>query len=56
MFEKALTEPNYVIRKVGSPYTLCVHRIQLRPITPNYDVDGNSVTLDFFRPDQSLGE
>ena len=34
--EKILTKSNYLIRKVGTPYTQCVHRIRLRPITPIY--------------------
>ena len=54
--EKVLTKSNYLIRKVGTPYNQCVHRIRLRPITPNYDVDDISVTTDDFRPDPSLGK
>ena len=51
-----LTKSNYLIRKVGTPYTQCVHRIRLRPIKPNYDVEDIQVTLDEFRPDPSLGK
>ena len=54
--EKFLTKSNYLIRKVGTPYTQCVHRIRLRPITPNYDNHDISVTTDDFRPDPGLGK
>ena len=54
--EKVLTKSNYLIRKVGTPYAQCVHRIRLRPIKPNYDVEDIQVTLDEFRPDPSLGK
>ena len=30
--EKALTDSNYIIRKVNTNYTQCVHRIRLKPI------------------------
>ena len=32
--ESVLTNSNYIVRKVGTNYTQCVHRIRLRPITP----------------------
>ena len=32
--EKVLTNSNYLIRKVGTPFTQCVHRIRLRPYKP----------------------
>ena len=54
--EKILTKSHYLIRKVGTPYTQCVHRIRLRPITPNYQVEGIQLTVDDFRPDPSLGK
>ena len=54
--EKVLTKSNYLIRKIGTPYTQCVHRIRLRPITPNYDVEDISVTQQDFTPDPSLGK
>ena len=54
--EKVLTKSNYLIRKIGTPYTQCVHRIRLRPITPNYDVEDISVTQQDFKPDPSLGK
>ena len=37
--EQVLTNSNYIIRKVGTNYTQCVHRIRLRPITPQNQVD-----------------
>ena len=54
--EKILTKFNYLIRKVDTPYTQCVHRIRLRPITPNYQVEDIQSTMDDFRPDPSLGK
>ena len=51
-----MTKSNYLIRKIGTPYTQCVHRIQLRSITPNYDVEDISVTQQDFKPDPSLGK
>ena len=45
-----------MIRKIGTPYTQCVHRIRLIPITPNYDVEDISVTQQDFKPDPSLGK
>ena len=52
--EKVSTKSNYLIRKICTPYTQCVHRIRLRPITPNYDVEDISVTQQDFKPDPSL--
>ena len=37
--EIVLTNSNYIIRKVGTHNTQCVHRIRLRPIQPQYTVD-----------------
>ena len=37
--EQRLTNPNYIVRKVGTNYTQCVHRIRLRPITPQYQTE-----------------
>ena len=54
--EKILTKSKYLIRKVGTPYTQCVHRIRLRPITPNYQVEDIQLTVDDFRTDPSLGK
>ena len=36
--EKVLTNMNYIVRKTGTMYTQCVHRIRLRPIVPQYKV------------------
>ena len=33
--EKVLTDSNYIIRKVNTNYTQCVHRIRLKPIKPS---------------------
>ena len=52
--EKILTKSNFLVRKNGTPYTQCVHRIRLRPITPNYQVEDIQLTMDDFRPDPSL--
>ena len=54
--QKVLTKPNYLIRKFGTPYTQFVHRIRLRPITPNYQVEDIQLTMDDFRPDPSSGK
>ena len=54
--EKVLTNSNYLIRKIGTPYTQCVHRIRLRPISPKFEVDDISVTPQEFKPDPSLGK
>ena len=51
-----LTKYKYLIRKVGTAYTQCVHRIRLRPLTPNYQVEYIQLTMDDFRPDPSLGK
>ena len=54
--EKNFTKSKYLIKKTGTPYTQCVHRIRLRPITPKYEVEDISVTTDDFCPDPSLGK
>ena len=54
--EKILTKSSYLNRKVGTPYTQCVHRIRLRPITPNYQVEDIQLTMDDFRADPSSGK
>ena len=53
---KLRTKSNYLVRKVGAPYTQSVHRIRLRSITPKYQVEVFSVTIDEFWPDPSLGK
>ena len=35
--EKKLTNSNYIIRKVGTHFTQCVHRIRLKPVKPLTD-------------------
>ena len=54
--EQVLTNSNYIIRKVGTHFTQCVHRIRLRPVVPQYQiedlVDVNPVN---FRRDPMLG-
>ena len=54
--EKILTNSNYIIRKVGTNYTQCVHRIRLRPVTPQGRIDDLTV-INFasFQRDPSLG-
>ena len=53
--EKILTKPNYLIRKVDTPYTQCVDGIRLLSITPNYQVEDIQLTMDDFRPNPCLG-
>ena len=54
--EKILTNSNYIIRKVGTNYTQCVHRIRLRPVTPQGRIDDLTI-INFgnFQRDPSLG-
>ena len=54
--ENGCTGSSYLIRKVGTPYTQCVHKNRLRPITPNYQVEDIQLTIDDFRLDPSLGK
>ena len=54
--EKVLTKSDYLIVKIGTPCTQCLHRIRLRPIVPNYEVKDITITLQIFKPDPSLGE
>ena len=52
--ESVLTNSNYIVRKVGTNYTQCVHQIRLRPITPQYTVDDlDNVNQSNFVPDPS---
>ena len=54
--EKILTNSNYIIRKVGTIYTQCVHRIRLRPVTPQGRIDDLTViNFENFQRDPSLG-
>ena len=52
--EKVLTNSNSLFRKIGTPYTQCVHRIRLRPISPKFEVDDIRVTHQVSKPDPSL--
>ena len=53
---KSLTNCNYIIRKVGTNYTQCVHRIRLRPVTPQGRIDKLTViNFDNFQRDPLLG-
>ena len=55
--EKVLTNSNYIIRKVGTNHTQCVHRIRLRSIQPQHqpeDVDPIDTTQ--FVVDPSLSK
>ena len=54
--EKILINNNYIVRKVGTNSTQCVHRIRLRPIEPKFAVNDLSLidpaaftTDDFIR-------
>ena len=54
--EKILTNSNYIIRKVGTNYTQCVHRIRLRPVTWQGRIDDLTViNFKTVRRDPSLG-
>ena len=54
--EKILTNSNYIIRKVGTNYTQCVHQIRLIPVTPKGRVDDLTViNFEIFQRDPSLG-
>ena len=54
--EQVLTNSNYIIRKVGTNYTQCVHRIRLRPVVPQYQVDDlPQIDPDKFQRDPMLG-
>ena len=50
--EQVLTHSNYIVRKVGTNYTQCVHRVRLKPIKPQYEftdlpeIDPNNFTTD----------
>ena len=50
--EQVLTNSKYIVRKVGTNHTECVHRIRLGPIEPNFDVkDLEEVDPQQFTPD-----
>ena len=50
--KKVLTHSNYIVRKVGTNFTQCVHRLRLRPVSPHSspedltDVDPSNFTPD----------
>ena len=55
--EKVLSNNNYIVRKVGTYLTQCVHRIRLRPIKPKYIIqDIDPLEANMFLPDTSLLE
>ena len=54
--ERILTNSNYIIRKVDTNYTQFVHRIRLRPVTPQGRIDDLTViNFENFQQDPSLG-
>ena len=55
--EKVLTNSNYLIRKIGTLYTQCVHRIRLKPVVPQQEPeDLESIDPTTFMTDPSLGQ
>ena len=55
--ERVLTNSNYLIRKVGTLFTQCVHRIRLRPYTTNVKPsDLDNIDPNKFVPDPLLGK
>ena len=55
--EKVLTHSNYLIRKVGTNYTQCLHRIRLRPYEPlESPVDLQQIDPKLFVPEPALGK
>ena len=54
--EKILTNSNYFVSKVGTNFTQCVHRIRLRPVTPQGRIDDlTAINFENFQRDFSLG-
>ena len=52
-----MTNSIQIICKVGTNYTQCVHRIRVRPVTPQSRVEDLSVTaFEKFHRDLSLGQ
>ena len=52
--EKVLTDSNYIIRKVNTNYTQCVHLIRLKPIKPSETPEDLEVIIPAnFQPDPS---
>ena len=55
-FEKVLTNSNYIICKVGTNYTQCVHRIRFKTVTLQGRIDVLTVIyFEIFQRDPSLG-
>ena len=55
--ENILTNSKYIIRKVGTNYTQCVHRIRLRPVTLQVRIDNLTVNnFENFHRDPPLGD
>ena len=54
--EKVLTNSNYIIRKMGTNYTQCVHRIRLRPVVQHQPEDLEIIDPSKFETDPSLGK
>ena len=53
--EQIISNNNYIVRKVGTNSTQCVHRIRLRPIKPKYQVnDIETIDPNNFQPDGSV--
>ena len=55
--EKILTNANYIVRKTNTQFTQCVHRMRLRPIKPQHEVeDLDSINPNDFEADPSVPE
>ena len=55
--EKVLTDSNYLIRKVGTYFTQCIHRIRLRAYSPSEPpIDLENIDQEKFIPDPVLGK
>ena len=55
--ERVLTNSNYLIRKIGTNFTQCVHRVRLRTYEPSEPpIDIQDVSEEKFTQDLSLGK
>ena len=55
-FEQVLPNSSYIIHKVGTIYTQCVHRIRLRAFVPQYPVDDlQQIVQEKFQRDLMFG-
>ena len=55
--EKILTNANYIVRKTNTQFTQCVHRMRLRPIKPQHEIeDLDSINPNEFEADPSVPE